>query len=403
MKTQMKLAARTAGVVIGVFLLASCSWFSSDDDSLEPTKLVKISNQIVVKKLWSTKLGSDAEFLRIALRPAGDVDRIYAASRDGNVSAYHPPTGKQIWRTRLDLELSAGPGIGENLVVVSAADGDLIALDAATGTEQWRVNIGSESLAQPVIKDNLVIVLTIDNRLQALSSFDGSERWMIEHSTPLLTMRGSSTPVIVGSTVVAGFDNGRLSAVNLNSGEVEWEALVSPPTGRSDLERLSDVDGGLAVVGQDVYASGYQGQVAAIASESGQLLWTREISSFEGVSADWDNVYTVSDGGELVAISRRTGTELWRNDSLLRREPTLPVSFHGTVVTGDLEGYVHFFSTIGGEPVARLKVGGAAITSEMVVVADRLYVQSDSGSLTAFAVQEARSRRSAPDIADQGT
>ena len=403
MKTQMKLAVRTAGVVIGAFLLASCSWFSSDDDALEPKKLLKISNQIAVKKLWSTKLGSDAEFLRIALRPAGDVDRIYAASRDGNVSAYHPRTGKQIWRTTLDLELSAGPGIGENLVVVSAADGDLIALDAATGTELWRVNIGSESLAQPVVKNNLVIVLTIDNRLQALSSFDGSERWMIEHSTPLLTMRGSSTPVIVGSTVVAGFDNGRLSAVNLSSGEVEWEALISPPTGRTDLERLSDIDGGLAVVGQDIYASGYQGQLAAIASESGQLLWTREISSFAGVSADWDNVYTVSDGGELVAISRRTGTELWRNDSLLRREPTLPVSFHGTVATGDLEGYVHFFSAIGGEPVARLKVGGTAITSELVVVADRLYVQSDSGSLTAFAVQEARSRRSELDIADQGT
>jgi len=399
----MKLAGRTAGLVIGTFLLASCSWFGGDDDELEPAKLVNISNQIAVKKLWSAKLGGDAEFLRIALRPAGDVDRIYAASRDGNVSAYHPATGKQIWRTRLDLELSAGPGIGERLVVVSAADGDLIALDAASGTEHWRVNIGSESLAQPVIKDNLVIVLTIDNRLQALSVFDGSERWMIEQSTPLLTMRGSSTPVIVGSTVVAGFDNGRLAAVKLSSGEVEWEALLSPPTGRSDLERLSDVDGGLAVVGQDIYASGYQGQLAAIASESGQLLWSREISSFEGVSADWDNVYTVSDGGEIIAISRRTGIELWRNDSLLRREPTLPVSFHGTVVTGDLEGYVHFFSTIGGEPVARLKVGGAAITSEMVVVADRLYVQSDSGSLAAFAVQEARSRRNAPDIADQGS
>jgi len=399
----MRLPARTAGLVIGAFLLASCSWFDSKDDELKPAELTKISNQIAVKKLWSTKLGGDAEFLRIALRPAGDVDRIYAASRDGNVSAYHPRTGKQIWRTRLDLELSAGPGIGERLVVVSAADGDLIVLDAATGTERWRINIGSESLAQPLVKDDLVIVLTIDNRLQALSAFDGSERWMIEQSTPLLTMRGSSTPVIIGSTVVAGFDNGRLAAVNLGSGEVEWEALISPPTGRSDLERLSDVDGGLAVVGQDIYAAGYQGELAAVASESGQFLWKREISSFRGVSADWDNVYTISDDGEVVAVSRRTGTEVWRNDSLLRREPTLPISFHGTVVTGDLEGYVHFFSTIGGEPVARMKVGGTAITSDMVVVADRLYVQSDSGRLTAFAVQDTRSRRSAPDIADEGS
>jgi outer membrane protein assembly factor BamB len=178
--------------------------------------------------------------------------------------------------------------------------------------------------------------------------------------------------------------------------------LLAPPSGRSDLERLSDVDGLISVVGQDLYAVGYQGKLAALASESGQVLWARDVSSFEGVSADWINVYTVSEEGELIALSRNNGEEAWRQDALLRREPTLPVPFHTTVAVGDLDGYLHFFSTIDGEPVARLKMGGGAISNDPVVVADRLYVQSDSGSLSAFVVQQPKRSRKAPDTEDDG-
>ena len=336
------------------------------------------------------------------MQPAGDGTRIYAASVDGNVVALNPANGKEHWRTKLDIELSAGPGVGGSLVVVAGSDGHLIALDADSGDERWRADITGESLARPVIKDNVVIVLTIDNRLRALSAFDGSERWIFEQSTPLLTMRGSATPAVIGATVFAGFDNGRLAAVNISSGDVVWETLLAPPSGRSDLERLSDVDGLISVVGQDLYAAGYQGNVAAMASESGQILWTREISSFEGVSADWNNVYTVTEEGELVALSRSSGDEVWRQDALLRREPTLPVSFNTTVAVGDLKGYLHFFSNVDGEPVARLKVGGNAISNDPVVVADRLYVQSDSGRLSAFAVQQPKPARKAPDTEDDG-
>jgi outer membrane protein assembly factor BamB len=285
---------------------------------------------------------------------------------------------------------------------VGAADGYLIALDAGSGAERWRANIVGETLAKPLIKDDLVVAITIDNRLRAVSVFDGSERWTVEQATPRLTVRGSATPVAVGSTVIAGFDNGRLAAVNLTSGDTEWEAMLSPPSGRSDLERLADIDGMISVVGQDVYAAGYQGSVAAVASESGQLLWSRDVSSYEGVSADWNNLYTVTDEGSVVALTRRNGDEAWRQNSLIRREPTLPVAFNTTVAIGDFEGYLHFFSNFDGEAVARVRLGGKAISNEPVVVANRLYVQSDSGSVAAYAVQESNRSRNAPDSSDEG-
>lgn len=382
--------------------LSACSFFGNDkDESLEPVELQDFSASIKVKRIWSANLGGDAENLRVALRPVGDGARIYAASRDGVVSAFDPESGNRVWRSELEIELSAGPGVGEGVVAVAGADGYVVALNASDGSERWRSNIGGESLARPLIEDAAVIVQTVDNRLRALQLFDGSERWVVLQSMPALTMRGSASPAVSGSDIIAGFDNGYVIAVNSTTGDISWQALLAPPTGRSDLERLSDVDGNIAVVGQDVYAAGYQGRIGSIAAESGQVLWAVDLSSYVGVAADWSSLYTTQEDGTVIAMDRRNGAEAWRQESLLRREPTLPVPFNTTVVVGDFEGYLHFFNTLDGEQAARVRLGGEAITTSPIVVANRLYVQSDSGTLAAYKVEEPkRPPQRAPDIAE---
>lgn len=398
----MRRVARNLLVVSIVLGLSACGLFGDDDEELEPAELIEFETKVPIRKLWSTKLGDDAEFLRVALRPVGDGNRIYAASIDGNVIAFNPENGKQAWRTRLDIELASGPGTGEGIVVVVAADGIVIALGASDGSERWRAYVGGESLATPLVFDEHVIVQTVDNRLRALSAFDGSERWSVEQSTPTLTIRGSASPVQSGQTIITGFDNGRLVAIDLESGDIQWESMLAPPSGRSDLDRLADIDGDIAVVGQDVYAAGYNGRVASLATESGQVLWARELSTYEGVTADWNNVYTTLENGEVVALNRASGAEIWRQGALLRREPTVPVAYRSTVVVGDLEGYLHFFSNVDGEPAARVRAGKHAIISTPIVVADRLYVQSDDGTISAWAVREPRQKkRRAPDTAEE--
>lgn len=390
--------AGLAGLIAAVLLLSSCGIFSKKDKEAEPKELVKLENQLKIKRVWSTKVGSKSEFLLVGLRPVGDGNRIYAASQNGNVIALNPESGKTLWKADLDIELSGGPAVGDGVVAVASADGFAIALDAASGTELWREFVGGETLARPLIKGDSIIVQTIDSRLVCLAQFDGRLRWQIEQSVPLLTMRGASSPMAVGALVVAGFDNGRILAVNIETGDIEWDSMLALPTGRSDLDRLSDIDGSIAVVDQDIYAAGYQGRVASVAAESGQILWSRELSTYVGVAADWNSVYTTLDSGEVVAMSRSAGVEAWRNDDLLRRDPTLPVPFHTAVVAGDFEGYVHFFSSIDGKAVARMRQGSMAISSAPLVIASRLYVQSDDGSLAAYEIIQDRPARSAPDI-----
>ncbi len=397
----MSKTLRIIGMTVASLLLASCSLFGDKEEELQPKELVDFQSTLKIKKLWSTKLGGASEFLLVGLRPASDGNRIYAASQNGNVLALDPETGKERWKTKLDMPLSAGPAANEGTVVVASKDGYIIVLDAATGVEQWRTYVAGETLAQPLIHGDSIVVQTIDSRLRALSRFDGRQRWAIEQTPPVLTVRGASSPLLVGSLVIAGFDNGRLLAVNVNTGDIEWESMLAMPTGRSDLDRLSDINGAIAVVGQDLYAAGYQGRIAALAAESGQVLWSKEISSQVGVAADWNSVYTTRDNGEIIALSRNDGSESWRSDALLRRDPTLPVPFYTTAVVGDFEGYLHFFSNLDGEAVARVRFGKHAITSDPLVVANRLFVQSDSGSLAAFEVVEDRPQRSAPDIADE--
>ena len=389
---------RIIGLIAASLLLSSCGLFGDKEEETEPKELVDFQSKLKIKRLWSVKIGGASEFLLVGLRPSGDGNRIYAARRDGKVVAMDPVSGKQHWKSDLDIQLSAGPGVNEGVVAVASSNGYVILLDAKSGAELWRSFIGGEALARPLIKGDFVIVQTIDNRLRALSRFDGRQRWSLEQTTPALTVRGASSPVLVGSLVIAGFDNGRLLAVDVTTGDIEWDTMLSLPIGRSDLDRLADIGGAIAVVGQDVFAAGYRGRIASIAVESGQILWSREISSHTGVAADWNSVYTARDDGEVIAMTRRNGVDAWRNDDLLRRDPTLPVPFDSTIVVGDFEGYLHFFSNLSGETVARVRLGRQAITANPLVIANRLYVQSDNGTVAAYVVVDNRPTRKVPDI-----
>jgi len=396
MSSKRLLRGVALSLALGV-LLSGCGIFGGDkDEELKPQELVEFRSTLPVKRAWSAKLGDGSELLRIGLSPAGSAEKVFAASRDGKVSAFDPETGNRLWRTELRLPLSAGPGVGNDRVVVASSDGYLICLAADDGREIWRVDVTGESIARPLIRGDSVVVYTIDGRLGARSLFNGRERWTLEQTLPPLTLRGAAPPIIVGTTVIAGFDNGRLIATGLTDGTTRWEVMLSPPTGRSDLERLSDIDGTLAAVGQDVYASAYQGRLAALAAESGQILWTREISTHIGLTADLEYVYVISETGELIALRRSTGSELWRHDLLLRRQPTAPAVFMNTVVVGDFEGYVHFFSNADGSPVARVRVGKGMLSGPPVVIGSRLYVQSESGQLAVFEIEPPAEPKATP-------
>lgn len=372
---------KRALLLIGLVALAACS---KDKDVDPPAELVDIKPTLAVQEAWSVGTGGGDKVLRLGLSPAVDQDRAYVAGSDGNVKAVAVANGHTLWSVDLKLSLGGGPGVGHGLVVVGSVKGDVVALDAATGATRWRAHVNGEVLSRPAVAADIVVVRTVDGRLRGLKVADGVEAWQYEQPVPRLSLRGAAAPVIVGDSVYCGFDNGKVAAVELVKGDLLWESAVNPPTGKTELERLADIDSTVVVSGNDVFVAGFQGRVAMLAIDSGQAWWSREVSSYRGLAVDDDNVYVTTADSNVVALRRKDGTEVWRQAALLRRGLTAPGVDGGAVVVADFEGYVHWLDRATGAVIARDSAGGGRVTNPPVAAGGTVLVQSDGGSVYAF-------------------
>ncbi|HEU4602879.1 MAG TPA: outer membrane protein assembly factor BamB [Steroidobacteraceae bacterium] len=368
------------GCASALLVAAGCS----DKDPDPPAKLGPITSKLNVKSLWSTGLGGDAKRLRLALRPVVVDQKLYAASHDGEVIAVTAANGRRIWNVKTKLPLSAGPEVGNGTLIVGSSDGDVLALDAASGKERWRRTIASEILARPLIVHDLVVVRTVNGHLEGLSLEDGSSKWVVDQQVPRLTLRGTAPPVLANDRIVAGFDNGRVIAVDPRTGDVLWDTVVNAPHGRTELERLADIDSPARVSGDDVFVVGFQGRMAMLALDSGQIWWARDASSYRGFAMDEDTIYLTNSDSVVVAMKRSDGAVLWEQKGLRKRGLTAPAIDGNALVVGDFEGYLHWLDKGTGEIIAREKAGGDRITNSAVTTDTGVFVQSDSGKLLAF-------------------
>jgi outer membrane protein assembly factor BamB len=381
---------RTA-VLAGLWLTsAGCSMFGggSEDPIEPPAELVEFTPSLSVDRVWGARVGGASELLRLALAPAADGSRIFAGGHDGQVAAFDAATGRRVWATRTDLPLAAGPGYGGGVLAFGTNDGDLITLEAETGQQRWRLQVGGEILAAPAIGGGVVVLSTVDGRLRGYSVLDGRLLWTVEHAVPSLTLRGNTAPVIAGDAVVAGFDNGRLGVYEVATGETRWEAPLATPVGRTELERIVDISGGVTVIGNDIYVVGYHGRAVAVALETGALLWQQDMSSYAGLGASFDRVFVADEFSHVVALDRASGAQLWTQPALRLRDLTAPTYYRGTVVVGDLEGYVHFLDAQDGHFLARERVTSRRISGQPLVVGDNVYVQAEDGTVAAFTIED---------------
>jgi len=363
--------------------LAGCN--SNSKKGVEPpAELVDLKPTLPVQRLWTSSVGGGGEKLRLSLGLAFDQGSLFVAARGGKVESLDPASGRGRWSVDTKLELSAGPGAGGGLTVVGTNDGDVVALEQATGKKRWSTKVSSEVLSTPLVAGDRVIVRTVDGRLRALSAADGKEVWSAEEPVPRLSLRGTAPPAVSGDAVLCGFDSGKVLAVSLATGDVLWQTQVSTPRGRSELERLSDVDSVVRVAGNDAYVASYQGRIVMLALDSGQVWWGRDLSSYRGVALDDDHVYVATSDGSVVALRRRDGTVLWQQDGLKRRGLSAPVVDGTAVVVADFEGYLHWLDRATGKFVAREHPGGERIAASPIVADGRLFIMDEGGKVAAF-------------------
>lgn len=374
-------------LLVLTLLLGGCSWFGGDD-SEPPAELVEFEKSLKVYEEWYTDAGVGSGKYFIKLQPYYEDDRIFTVDVEGNVEATGLARGKTLWKQRFKTAVSGGIAGGEGILVFGTESGEVIALDQEDGRELWRNTVSSEVMAIAPVTLGIVVVRTNDGNLFGLNADSGSKRWQAGRKTPALSLRGVSAPLVTQGVVLAGFDNGKLIALNQFQGMAAWEASVAVPRGRSELERMVDIDGVFAEKDGVIYVATYQGRLAALSGRNGRVVWSRDMSSFMGLTVDGNMLYLSDDYSNVWAIDRNSGATLWKQPALRLRTITAPAVLNRYVVVADYQGYLHWMDKYEGHFVARVRSDEDGVISDPLVIGDRLVILGKSGELTSWKLDQ---------------
>ena len=371
-------------------VLTACGILGNDDDEIDlPAELVNFDEEVNFQRLWSVNIGDGQGEKYNRLQPIIEAGVIYVAANDGTVQALNLEDGRRIWESRLAYFISGGVGIGGDYLFLGTEDASLIALDKTTGETVWIRDASSEVLSVPASDGTYLIAQTNDGRLTGYDATTGDELWIYESTVPALSLRGTSSPVILADFVLAGFENGDLVSVAIDNGTLNWNSRVAVPTGRSEIERIIDVDGDLFIDSGTVLVPSYQGFLSMVDIATGQTVWRVEESSITGASTGFGNIYISDERGHVKAYRRTAQGQdesVWVNEQLDLREISKPVSFNNYIAVGDFEGYLHLLSQVDGRFVGRIRVdrGGLRIIQGQGGV---LYAYGNGGNLVAYEIE----------------
>ncbi|WMJ68893.1 outer membrane protein assembly factor BamB [Stenotrophomonas sp. 24(2023)] len=396
---QMVMMKRVATVLVLGLALSGCStvkgWFAGKDAAAkkaqEPVELVKFEPSAKVDKIWTANLGKGERRIGVRQGPVVANGHVFAAAITGGVHALDLQTGKKVWtweptkeKKKPKLRISGGPGVGENLVVVGTLDGQVIALDINDGSEKWRARVPGEVIAAPAVAQGTVFVRSNDGRITAFDASNGTQKWFNPSELPALTVRGNA-PVVAGPGVLfIGRDDGSVTSLAMADGRTVWEQNVGSPEGRTELERMADVDGAPVLDGTTLYVSSFKNQTMAIEGPSGRPMWARDHGGAGGVAVSSALVFVTDSKGGVFGLDKPSGSAMWSQDGLARRSVTGPVLQGDYVVVADYKGFVHWLKASDGAFAARAKSGGDAVLAQPVVADGVLLVQNVDGKLTAF-------------------
>ncbi|WP_240776178.1 outer membrane protein assembly factor BamB [Nitrincola alkalilacustris] len=364
-------------------LISACGFWGGVEE-VKPNPLVDFTAENSVSVVWSSSIGSGPGRKYHQMRPAIDGNRIFAADSKGLVVALDRSNGQRHWSVNLKDTLMGGVGAGYGKVFVTTESGLLVALDASDGTEVWRRQLASEVTSPAQANPDIVVAQLVSGRLTALDLRTGEHRWTYDAQIPSLTLRGTSSPLVTSDVTFAGFANGRFLALQNDNGSVLWDQRISLTEGRSELERIVDVDGRAILLDNLLYVVGYQGRLVAINPFNAQVIWALDMSSYRSLASGFGNLYVAEANDFVQAVDAGSSASVWRQTNLENRQLTSPGVLGRTVVVGDYEGYLHFMSQTDGRFMARYRVDSSGLRGDMLVVDDTLYVLSNAGRLMAL-------------------
>ncbi len=356
------------------------------NNEAEPAKLESFIEKARLQRVWKASSGKIKKNNK-QIQPILIDTTLYAASSEGLITAFDANTGKQFWSRKLKLALSAGVGYGDGLLLAGTENGEVVALYVSNGKPAWVGEVKGSVLASPEGGKNIIVVPTSGNRLVGLSTTDGSLAWTLQESTPRLLLRGRGRPLVVSDVVFAGFDNGKMMLIRLENGQRLWEVRVGDAVGKTEIERLADVDARPIIIKDTVFTAAYQSRVIALNVPSARMIWENKISTNKDMDADGNYLYVIGEGDVIFAIDQKTGKTIWEQDRLANRGLTPPAVLGAYILVGDKSGYLHLLEAGTGEIVGRAKAGGELL-AQPVTRGHSAWIQTVDGDVYAWKLVE---------------
>jgi outer membrane protein assembly factor BamB len=385
----LKLTRDAVFVLVLSTLLFACSSKKGSLSKAEP--LPSITPEVSMKTLWSTNggdgLGKQKQVLAPALVDLDGDAYVVSADNSGKIMLTNASTGSRTWSQDVKVPVSSALGSTESLVLVGSHQADVVALDKTTGEEKWRSKVSSEVMAAPMGRSEGIAVLSIDSRLHGLDPATGEEKWVYEAAAPALKLRGGSTPMVFDGVALVGFASGQSGLFDLKSGRAIWLDTIAQPRGRTEIERMVDINGRLVRRANMAYIVTFQGKVAALELRELKTLWTRDASSYVGLDAGGRSVVVTDSQGKLYAFDRMSGETLWSQEALHDRRPTAPVIIKDYVVIGDAQGHAYVFSLDSGKLLAHRQLEGSGFFAPPLADNQDVIFQSKTGRLLKLSVE----------------
>jgi len=394
-------------VLLCAFAMSGCSWFSKKTGN-EPMELVDFKETLDLDKVWKSGIGEGQNKGFSSLTPALDGDAIYAVDYEGLVVALDSKTGKKRWSRKVNKsqqglwawlksfvvagdpnrQIVGGIAAEKGLLLVATYAGEVMALSKETGDELWRKQLPGEVVSAPRTNGSVVAAQTVNGKLFALDAKTGEQLWFYDNPPPVLTLRGTPSPIVTDTAIYSGFSNGRMMAFNPANGLILWEQRVASPKGRSELERMVDIHSSPLIKDGVIYVGTYQGRISALARGTGKPLWGQDGSTSENLALSGDKLFVSHADGKLIAYNSVTGEQLWSNEKMLRRLLNGPQVFGDYVAVVDFKGYLHVVNQSDGEFVARTRVDRKGARAPMLTDGETLYVYTNRGKLIAFRAEK---------------
>lgn len=363
-------------VMAGV--LSGCGMFKRKDPRVDPAPLTEYSAGVSASLAWTVSVGSGSGY---GFAPMEHDGAIYAATPSGAVVKVGSQSGSLAWRTETGRRLSAGVGSDGNTTAVAAEDGTIIALNI-NGQEKWTARAASNVPVPPVVGAGVVVVRSGDYRIQAFDARNGELRWSVQRPGPALALNTSMQMMMLEGMVITGLPNGKLMAIDADTGSVQWEGTVGMAQGPTDLERISDVVGKPQLQGSYLCGVTYQSRMACFdIARGGDTVWSQRFSSTTGMTTDAAHAYAADPRSVVYAFDLEDGHQVWKQDALRNRWLAAPAVVERAVAVADFEGYVHFLGRADGRLLGRLNVGGGRVLSPLLATRQGIVVQAGNGSL----------------------